>query len=294
MKVSGYLSRDGGCRLPVSGCGLRASTPESRLLIVASGRSKPFYTFSATSLLFLALLLPALLSAQVPDATTIIRKADEKVRGTTSSFGEMTMTIVRPTWSREIGFKSWSKGTDLALILITGPARDKGTVFLKRSGEMWNWRPAIDRTIKMPPSMMMQSWMGSDFTNDDLVKESSAVNDYTHKLLGSAKLEGYDCWKLELIPKPNAPVVWGRIVTWIEKKEYLQLRTEFYDEDGRLVNTMVGSEVKKIGGQLLPTLLTMTPADQPGHRTEVRYLDLVFDKPIDDKFFTEQNMRRVQ
>jgi len=292
MKVFDAIAavRENGLR--VTGCGLRVAGCRPASSRFGSFRLPAFALIPFSFFLFPFSFHP--LIAQTPDATSIIRKADEKVRGTSTSYGEMTMTIVRPAWSREIGFKSWSKGSDQALILITAPARDKGTVFLKRNREMWNWRPAIDRTIKMPPSMMMQSWMGSDFTNDDLVKESSAVNDYTHKLLGSEKIEGYDCWKLELIPKPNAPVVWGRILSWVEKKEYLQLRTEFYDEDGRLVNTMIGSEVKNIGGKLLPTLLTMTPADEPGHRTEIRYRDLVFDRPLDEKFFTEQNMRRVQ
>jgi outer membrane lipoprotein-sorting protein len=231
--------------------------------------------------------------AQTPDALTIIRKADEKVRGKTS-YGEMSMTIVRPSWSREISFKSWTKGTEQSLILITGPNRDKGTVFLKKNKEMWNWRPTIDRTIKLPPSMMMQSWMGSDFTNDDLVKESSAVEDYTHRVLGSEKIDGYDCWKLELIPKPNAPVVWGKIISWVEKKDYLQLKTAFYDEDNYLVSTMTASDIRTIGGKKLPAVLTMVPESDPGHKTVVRYKDLVFDKAIEDRFFSEQNMRRIK
>lgn len=245
-------------------------------------------------LLLLLTLTSASAVAQNPDAVQIIRKADEKMRGTTSSFGEMTMTIVRPSWTRDITIKSWSKGADKALILITAPARDKGTVFLKRNKEMWNWRPAIDRVIKMPPSMMMQSWMGSDFTNDDLVRESSIVEDYRHKLLGSEKRDGMDCWKIELTPRPDAPVVWGRIVTWIEKKDYLQLRSEFYDEEGDLINTMTASDIRSLGGKTLPTTLTMTPADQPGHKTVIRYRQLTFDQPIEDRFFTEQQMRRVQ
>ena len=108
-------------------------------------------------------------------ATEIIKTADQRARGITSSVGEMKMTIVRPTWSREISIKSWSKGSEYSLMLITAPARDKGAAFLKRDQEIWNWQPSIDRAIKLPPSMMMQSWMGSDFTNDDLVRESSIV-----------------------------------------------------------------------------------------------------------------------
>lgn len=243
--------------------------------------------------LFAFFLVPLFLLAQTPSATEIIKRSDEKLRGKTS-YGEMTMTIVRPTWSREVGFKSWSKGSEKALIVITGPKRDKGSVFLKRDKEMWNWRPTIGRTIKMPPSMMMQSWMGSDFTNDDLVKESSAIDDYTHKLLGSEKVQGLDCWKVELIPTRDAAVVWGKVISWVDKKDYMQLKAEFYDEDGYLVNTMSASDITTLGGKTLPATLTMIPADEPGHKTIVQYRNLVFDKPIADDFFSEQNMRRIQ
>ncbi len=233
-------------------------------------------------------------SAWTQDATEIIRKTDEKARGVESSQGLMRMTIVRPSWSREIEIKSWSKGRDYSLMLITAPARDQGTAFLKRDKEIWNWQPSIDRAIKLPPSMMMQSWMGSDFTNDDLVRESSIVVDYTHELLGSEIIEGMDCYKIQLNPKPEAPVVWGKVITWIEKKELLQLKTEFYDEDEYLVNTMYGKNVRMLGGRLLPTRLEMVPAEEEGKMTVVEQLDLAFDDPISENFFSIQNMKRVR
>ncbi len=233
-------------------------------------------------------------SAWTQDATEIIRKTDEKARGVESSQGLMRMTIVRPSWSREIEIKSWSKGRDYSLMLITAPARDQGMAFLKRDKEIWNWQPSIDRAIKLPPSMMMQSWMGSDFTNDDLVRESSIVVDYTHELLGSEIIEGMDCYKIQLNPKPEAPVVWGKVITWIEKKELLQLKTEFYDEDEYLVNTMYGKNVRMLGGRLLPTRLEMVPAEEEGKMTVVEQLDLAFDDPISENFFSIQNMKRVR
>ncbi len=233
-------------------------------------------------------------SAWTQDATEIIRKTDEKARGVESSQGLMRMTIVRPSWSREIEIKSWSKGRDYSLMLITAPARDQGMAFLKRDKEIWNWQPSIERAIKLPPSMMMQSWMGSDFTNDDLVRESSIVVDYTHELLGSEIIEGMDCYKIQLNPKPEAPVVWGKVITWIEKKELLQLKTEFYDEDEYLVNTMYGKNVRMLGGRLLPTRLEMVPAEEEGKMTVVEQLDLAFDDPISENFFSIQNMKRVR
>ena len=228
------------------------------------------------------------------DATEIVKVADQRARGISSSKGTMKMTIVRPSWSREISIKSWSKGPDYSLMLITAPSRDKGTAFLKRDKEIWNWQPTIDRSIKLPPSMMMQSWMGSDFTNDDLVRESSIVVDYTHAILGEEELEGRKCHKIGLIPKPEAPVVWGKVITWITVEDYLQLKTEFYDEDGYLVNTMLGKNVKMMGGRLLPSVFEMIPADEEGKKTVIEQLDIAFDEPIETSFFSIQNMKRVR
>ena len=228
-----------------------------------------------------------------PTAKEIVRKSTEKLIGNTSQ-GEMKMTIVRPTWKREITMKSWSLGEDYALILITSPARDKGTAFLKREKEVWNWQPTIDRSVKLPPSMMAQSLMGSDFTNNDLVDQAATIDDYSHKLLGSEKIGDRDCYKVELIPNEETAVVWGKIISWIDKKDFMQLKAEFYDEEDYLVNTMNGSDVKKIGGKMLPAKLTITPADEPENRTIVEYLSLEFDKPIKKSFFSVQNMKRVR
>ena len=248
--------------------------------------------------LILAVLALTLITAftaysQNLTAKEIIQKADQKQRGETS-VGELKMTIIRPTWKREMVMKSWSKGSEYMLILVTGPARDKGTAFLKRENEIWNWQPTIDRTIKLPPSMMMQSWMGSDFTNDDLVRESSIVVDYTHQLLGTESIEGRKCYKIELTPKENAPVVWGKVLSWIDTEEFMQMKAEFYDEDGYLVNTMYGKNVKKMDDRLLPSILEVVPADEEGHKTIVEYLDLNFNQPINESFFSVQNMKRVR
>lgn len=246
----------------------------------------------AVLLLITAITFPSIAQNNLT-AKEIVKKADDKLRGT-SSEAEIKMTIVRPTWQREVTMKSWSLGSDYSLILIAAPARDKGTAFLKRDKEIWNWQPTIDRTIKMPPSMMSQSWMGSDFTNDDLVRESSMVEDYTQKIIGSDKIEGRDTWKIELTPKEDAAVVWGKIITWIDKKDFMQLKTEFYDEDGYLVNTMLGKNIKTLGGKLLPAVLEVIPADKPNQKTRIEYLALQFDQPIKESFFSVQNMKKVK
>ncbi len=227
------------------------------------------------------------------DAREIVRRSDEKMRGTTS-MATMTITTTRPKWTRTMRIKVWTKGTELALILIQEPAKDKGVTYLKRKKEVWNWSPAIERTIKLPPSMMSQSWMGTDFTNDDLVKESSVVDDYTHTLLGSEPVDGRDCYKISMVPQPDAAVVWGKVLVWIDKKDDLQLRAEFYDEDGRLASTLAGSDIRKMGDRLIPTRLTMTPADKPGHKTEIVYQSIEFNKPIADTFFSTENMTKVK
>ncbi len=232
-------------------------------------------------------------TAQTADIKEIVKKADEKLRGT-SSIGEVTMTIQRPSWERTLSMKNWTLGTEYSLILITAPAKEKGQVFLKRESEMWNWLPSIDRMIKIPPSMMMQSWMGSDFTNDDLVKESSIVKDYTHKLVGEETIENYPCYKVELIPLEDAPVVWGKIYMWISQDEFLWLKAEFFDEDGFLVNTEILTDVKKMDDRIIPTRMEMIPADKEGHKTIMTFDKIDFEVPIKDSFFSIQNMKRIR
>ncbi len=227
------------------------------------------------------------------DVMKIVKEADEKIRGT-SSIGTYTMTIERPSWSRSITMKSWTLGTEYSIIYITSPAKEKGQVFLKRKNEMWNWVPSIDRMIKIPPSMMMQSWMGSDFTNDDLVKESSLVKDYSHRLLGEDKIDGYDCYKIELIPHEEAPVVWGKIFMWISKEELLWLKAEFYDEDDFLVNTEILTDIKKMDDRVIPTRMEMIPADKEGHKTVMIFKDIDFEAPLKESFFSIQNMKRIR
>lgn len=232
-------------------------------------------------------------SATAQTAEEIVRQAYEKMEGE-SSRAEITMKIVRPNWDRSVTMKSWSLGEDYSLILITAPARDEGTSFLMRNNEIWNWLPDVNRTIKMPPSMMSQSWMGSDFSNNDLVRESSVITDYTYSLLEDETVDGYDCYKIEMIPKPDAPIVWARVVSFISKDEYLNLRVEYYDEDDEMVRVMTGSEVQQLGGRLLPTRMEMIPVEDEGNRTIITYQDIEFDIDISERFFSIQNMKRVQ
>jgi outer membrane lipoprotein-sorting protein len=237
-------------------------------------------------------LFPILSISQEFTAKEIIAKADEKTRGL-SSQGEMTMSIVRPNWSRTVTLKAWSKGTDYSIILITAPAKEKGQVFLKRKNEMWSWVPSIDKMIKIPPSMMLQSWMGSDFTNDDLVKQSSIVVDYIHKLLGKEMVRGQECFKLELIPLPEASVVWGKIISWITVKGYDLWRSEYYDEDMILVNEENAYDIKRMGDREIPARMEMVPVNKKGHKTVLQINSIRFNIPIEESFFSQQNMKKV-
>jgi outer membrane lipoprotein-sorting protein len=240
----------------------------------------------------ICLLLSAAI-VQAESATEIVKKADLKMRGQ-SSYTEMTMQIVRPDWTRSMAMKAWTKTQDYSLVLVTAPAQDKGSSSLKRHKEMWNWVPNIERIIKISPSMMGQSWMGSDFTNDDLVKESSIVNDYNHSLGADTVINDLDCFKVILIPKPDAPVVWGKIIIYIDETEYNQHLVYYYDEDNFLINTMVLSDIKTMGGRIIPTYLEMIPADEPQNKTVIEYLKMEFDLDLTQSFFSLQNMKRVR
>lgn len=226
------------------------------------------------------------------DAKEIVHKADEKMRGNTSQV-EMNIRTVRPAWSREMNIKAWMKGNDLAMILIQSPVKDKGIVFLKRKKEVWNWMPTLERTIKLPPSMMSQSWMGTDFTNDDLVKESSVVNDYEHSIIGDTAIDSRICYIIQMIPKPEAAVVWSKLIVCIDKKDFLELHTRFYDEDGKLINTMNAYDIKIMGGRLIPTHFEMIPADKKNQKTEMIYKNIQFNKPIEDGFFITEKMKTL-
>ncbi|MCP4312991.1 MAG: outer membrane lipoprotein-sorting protein [Bacteroidetes bacterium] len=249
-------------------------------------------TILLTLILITGTILPML--GQELSPKEIIRKADEKFNGEKTSISQMSMTIVRPTWERSFDFKNWTSGREYNLTLITAPAKDKGQSFLKRYTEMWNWNPTISRLIKLPPSMMSQGWMGSDYTNDDILKESSVVNDYTHEIVGEEVIDGIKCYKIRMEAKEDAAVIWGHQIRWIDKKDFLFLKSELYDEDGYLVRIETGSEIKSMDGRLIPTRIEMIPAEEEGHMTIMEIKEIQFNAPIKESFFSQQNMKRVR
>ncbi|RLD71418.1 MAG: outer membrane lipoprotein-sorting protein [Bacteroidetes bacterium] len=243
-------------------------------------------------ILLSAMALPVL--GQDISPKEIVRKADEKFNGEKTSTAVMAMTIVRPTWERTIEFKNWTSGREYALTLITAPAKDKGQSFLKRQNEMWSWNPTISRLIKLPPSMMSQGWMGSDYTNDDILKESSVVNDYDHSIIGEEELDGRMCYKIKLVAKEDAAVIWGHQIRWIDKKDFLFLKSELYDEDAYLVRTETGSEIKIMDDRLIPTRIELIPAEEEDQMTIIEIKEIEFNAPIEESFFSQQNMKRVR
>lgn len=229
-----------------------------------------------------------------PSAYEIVKRADEKVRGEKSSESVMTMEIVRPSWSRTVSMKSWTLGTEYSLVYITSPAREKGQAFLKRKNEMWSWDPSINRIIKLPPSMLAQGWMGSDFTNDDLLNQSSILVDYTHAIEGHEMVSGRECYKIILTPKEDAPVVWGKVILWISNTDYLQMKAEYYDEDDYLMKTETGSEIKTMDGRIITTRYELIPAEDPGNKTILTLNSVKFNIALQESYFSRQNLQKVR
>ncbi len=251
-------------------------------------------TLQKQSFTVLLLLGAFLIPIKAQDATEIVKRADDKMRGEKSSYSVMDMKIVRPSWERTITFKSWSKGTENSLVYILSPAKEKGQSFLKLDRDMWSWNPQISRIIKLPTSMLSQGWMSSDFTNDDLLNQRSIVVDYTHKTIGEEVISGENSYKIELLPKPDAPVVWGKIIMWISKEHEIGTKTEYYDEDGYLVKTEIGMDFKDMDGRYIPSKFELIPADEEGNKTVVVMKEIKFNIPIEDSFFSQQNMKRIR
>lgn len=240
------------------------------------------------------------------DVKAIVKKIDQLYRGETS-YAEMEMQIVTPHWKRTLALEVWTKGMDQTFILIKSPKKEKGITTLRIGNEMWNYLPKTNKVIKIPPSMMMSSWMGSDFTNDDLVKESSMLDDYSYQLITAeeAQVETLRAERseipsmgttsllyIQLTPKEGSPIVWGKIVAAIRASDYIPVWQNFYDEKGRLMRMLDFKEIKQFNGRKIPSIMEMIPQNKKDHKTVVQILAAEFDSPIDDKIFTLRNLRK--
>ncbi|MGB7723863.1 MAG: outer membrane lipoprotein-sorting protein [Bryobacteraceae bacterium] len=229
--------------------------------------------------------------AEEPDALTIARKCDAALKGKTEH-GSASMTVRTPEWQRTLEMTFWYDYPDKTLIRMTAPAKDAGTGTLRLGTNMWTYLPSVERVIKIPPSLMLQSWMGSDFTNDDLVKESSLPTDYTHRIEAETTEGGDLCYRLIATPKPNAAVVWGKLVVLIRTADFLPRREEYYDEQGALQKTLYFDEFRKTGSRTYPMRWRMVSHNKPGHETILTFSSLEFDQPLPANIFTRQNLER--
>ncbi len=240
---------------------------------------------------YLALVALAAAPAPAQTAEEIIRRAEDLVKGKTCR-GSFVMTVVTPSYTRSLEMDSWWVGNSKALIVIRSPKKEAGNKTLKIGNELWSYLKNTETTIKLPPSMMLQSWNGSDFTNDDLVRESSLVDDYTQRIVGEESVDGEKCWVIELTPKPDAPVVWGKIVYRVRKSDNLPASEEYYDERGVLMRSMVFTDFRVMGGRKLPAKWVMVNRAKEGHRTEFLITDIRFDIPIRDDVFSYRSLEK--
>ena len=233
-----------------------------------------------------------------PDARALVERMVEIMRGDTIQY-KAAMTIRRPRWTRRVVLRSWDdRLSDRTLIRILSPARDRGTGYLKVEQTLWTYLPRVERTTRMPPSMLLQSWMGSDMTNDDLVRESSIVDDYTYELLEEREIEGVPALGVELIPKEEAPVVWSRLEFWIEKRRLAPLLEIFYDEpeEGRFeeVRRMRFSDIRMVQGRPVPHAWVIELAEEPEKWTRFELDEIRYDEPIPPSFFTLTELKRAE
>lgn len=229
------------------------------------------------------------IDSHAQDARTIVKEGLNYIRGK-SSFSVVDMTIHRPNWERKMTIEAWTKGLKNSLFRIIAPAKDKDNGTLKRGREMWMYNPKVNRVIKLPPSMMSQAWMGSDFSNNDLSKTDSLIDEYIHTITGTHTHDGKKVYLIKSIPKPDAPVVWGMQKLKI-REDHVFLAQEFYDEDLKLVKVMTTFKIQILGGKMFPKVWRMQKADVTDEYTELKYKELFFKKNLKDSLFTISNLK---
>jgi len=232
-------------------------------------------------------------STDSDDPAAIVKKADDLMRGDSIS-GKYIMNIHTPSWERTLTLQVYGLGRNKMFIRILSPAKEAGIGTLRIDNEMWNYLPDIEKTLKIPPSMMLQPWMGSDFANDDLVKESSVVHDYDHHLVSITSLDDHTAYKIELTPKSSAAVVWGRRVQWIRLDDFVPLKEEYYDDKGELIKILTYSDIGPVSDRVIPRLWAMQSFIKPGFSTTIQLKDVEYNRPLQNNIFTLQNLKKIQ
>lgn len=229
------------------------------------------------------------LAQPTPFARDIVERVEHRLWGSTLQ-AVFEMTVTTPSWTRSLVMNVTMERPAKSFLRVTAPAKDAGILSLRLGSDMWSYIPAIERTLLIPPTMRLQPWLGSDFTYDDMVREASYANDYTHRLV-SERAEGemmvYD---LELLPKAESAVVWGKVLLTVDRTELLPLQVKFFNERGDLVRTLRYSERRLMGGRMIPTQWEMRPEAQPGKQTTIVVRSAVYDKVIPTGTFTLQNL----
>lgn len=248
---------------------------------------------SALPLALALLALPTASAAEAPgpavSARDIVRAAWDAWRGT-SSYGEMTMTIHRPTWERTMSMRAWTRGEKHSLVRVTAPKKDAGNGTLMIENSMWTYSPKVNRVIKVPSSMMGQAWMGSDFSNKDVSRADDIVDQYTHRLVGEEEHEGHRVWVIESVPHEEAAVVWGKEVLKV-RDDHVLLEEAFYDQEGVLVKALVALEVGEMGGRTIATRQRMAKTGTEDEWTEMSVVSIEYDVELKDSVFTLSNLR---
>ena len=237
------------------------------------------------------LTAPARAVAEPATAKDIVDRVDRLLRGD-SSEGELTMSVVTRNWTRTLSLRVLSEGTEKALIKVTAPAKEAGTATLKAGDDIWNYLPKIDRTIRVPTSMMMASWMGSRFTNDDLVKESRLIRDYDIVTSFDGGRDGTKVWELTLTPHADAAVVWGKIVMEVRQEDSMPTWMRYYGDDGALKRTLTFAKYTIMGARLVPAFMRAVPSDKPDESTVIEYSTLSFDVKLPPDTFTLGALKR--
>lgn len=243
-------------------------------------------------LLVAALLAPGVAGAtEALDAETLIRHFDRLWRGDTSK-ATMTMTVKTLRYERTMTMDAWSRGKDYSLVIIREPVKDRDVATLKVGDNIWNYLPKINRVTKVPSSMMSGSWMGSHFTNDDLVKDSSFEADYRSTISFQGVRDGQQVVEITSMTKPDAPMIWGKVVTLVDAKTLAPRSSRYYDEAGALIRTMTYDHPKTIGERVVPMRMRLQPEDKPEESTVIEYEDITFGVPLEASFFSLQSLQR--
>jgi len=240
--------------------------------------------------IFIFIIFSNYANAYTLDPEKILDGVDDLYRSN-SSHGIITLSVTTVNWKRTLTLEQWSKGEDKSLIKILKPKKEKGLATLRVDKNVWNYMPKVKRVVKIPSSMMSSSWMGSHFTNDDLVKQSRMTEDYTFSITFEGTREGKDIIEITCIPNKDAAVVWGKVEVIVFRDDYIPIRMIYYDEDLLLSRTLEFTNIEMMDGKIIPTMMSMIPTNEPGESTTVKWEEIQFDVTIDDEFFS---LRKLQ